>query len=145
MPDFELVRLFNFELNQTKKRFSFPPERQFFCLFISAPNEALDINSANDEFLCTLVSVEELQDISNQVKVFPNPTNSNLTIQLSDAPAAENYRISIFNLPGAKVFSDRLEKQERYKTLNLAPLPAGSYFLRLSGDRGFAFKKIIRQ
>jgi subtilisin family serine protease len=73
-----------------------------------------------------VLSTEELPD--TQVRLFPNPlkTGEKLTIELDDTKSAQ---VEICNSQGAIVLKFPLKSQR--EELNLPPLAAGKYFVRL--------------
>ncbi|MBI5372500.1 MAG: T9SS type A sorting domain-containing protein [Sphingobacteriales bacterium] len=69
--------------------------------------------------------------------IYPNPVvHQQFTVQLS-APAGERFRLALYNSSGSEVFRTRLDHPggNAAQTVELpAQLPAGIYYLRLSGN-----------
>ncbi|WP_116107649.1 LamG-like jellyroll fold domain-containing protein [Lewinella sp. IMCC34191] len=72
------------------------------------------------------------------IKIFPNPTTGILRL---DIPRGEEYTVTVFATSGAAVLTRPVVTGE----LNLGSLPAGTYLLRLSGPRGTAVERVMKQ
>ena len=72
------------------------------------------------------------------IKIFPNPTTGIVRL---DLPAGEDYDVTVFSASGESLLSRRVATGE----LDLGSLPAGTYLLRLSGPRGAAIERIVKQ
>ena len=84
--------------------------------------------------------------VNIQATAFPIPFGNTLNINLN-APEAGQFKISLFDLTGKKVYDEamqNLKKGQNLKTLNsnLQSLPAGIYILRIESDV-FPAKTII--
>ncbi|NOU16425.1 MAG: T9SS type A sorting domain-containing protein [Bacteroidales bacterium] len=92
------------------------------------------------------VFVEELNTTSidemkggNSVKVYPNPSNSTINLQLPE----NNCQIKIFDVMGNLVFEKTLHSKQETLTLNL---PKGMYFCQIINEQKIiSVKKIIIQ
>lgn len=77
-------------------------------------------------------SIEEAAEEALSVAVYPNPTailvNFELNIELEDS-----YQIQVFNAIGQGVFSSSF--REKNYTLEVAHLPAGTYFYRIAMEQ----------
>jgi len=71
----------------------------------------------------------------NHFVVFPNPTNSNLTIQSNQLIES----ISIFNASGTLV------QTETKKTFSVENLPAGIYFLQVQNENGISTTRFVKE
>ena len=74
------------------------------------------------------------------VQVFPNPTASELTVLFGQTPTIAT-ELALLNAAG-RVVSHAPAKAIR-ETLNVAAMPAGLYFLRITTENGSQTKKII--
>jgi hypothetical protein len=99
-----------------------------YCASDSVRN--LLINNSNwtfygDTFDCVTVGMAEKQNPKSNFKIYPNPTQGQLTIESSkenfDAP------FLIYNTQGQMVRSIRIANQRQQ--INLSKLPAGLYFV----------------
>lgn len=92
--------------------------------------------------LVTSDIINSINDITDEcsVNIYPNPTQGEITIESADF----NFnQIEIFDMTGKKVFTQQTAipiGQPLDLKLNIAK---GLYFIRLSGDRKQAIKKII--
>jgi len=86
------------------------------------------------------LGVNDAENATLSVKLFPNPTSENLNIQLSQQG---DIWLELVNVLGKTVF------QHDYKATSLIQIStvdfsSGVYFLRISNNQGFsAFKKVI--
>jgi hypothetical protein len=94
------------------------------------------------------VTTTGIDDISINVRIYPNPTNGQLTIENGQLKI-EN--VEIFDVMGREVQSSKFNVQSseflnfKSETLNISDLSAGIYFLRIQTENGVITKKIIKQ
>lgn len=113
---------------------------------LTACDEAGDF--AIDDFSLTdITSVDELEQVvSNQLRIYPNPTSGEVTISLKHANEAI-YRLSIIDLFGRNVFTRKLTTTDKnlLQRINLSSLPAGIYLVQLTnGFESYQEKLTIR-
>lgn len=86
---------------------------------------------------------ESVQSISNNslVKIFPNPTVSECTLQNS---SNENIAFTVTDLYGKMIYQANLKANELYK-LNTIEWAIGMYILKLNSDKGIYYDKIIKK
>ena len=89
-------------------------------------------NSApSNKLTLTLLSLGDHE--LDQVKVFPNPASTHLTIQW---PKLQDMKfIRLYNMEGRQVFQEKTSGQKAI-VLNVATLPRGVYFLVISDISG---------
>ncbi len=75
------------------------------------------------------------------VNVYPNPTNGNFTITLSNM---ENAVVEITAIDGRIVYSERFTSSN-VKTIDLSALSNGMYSIRVSNENSVLTKKLIKQ
>ncbi len=80
-------------------------------------------------------------DIENRIKVYPNPANEFVNINLSDYLNEVN-KIEIINVQG-KIFSSIKINNESLVKIPLYNLSNGVYFARIESTNGISTKKII--
>ena len=80
-------------------------------------------------------SIEDIQH-SNNIKIYPNPTNGILHIKLNDA-----FKISITNIEGKTLLTKTINSS--YTSLNLENLSKGVYFLIVETKRKTITRKIF--
>ena len=73
--------------------------------------------------------------------IYPNPTDENITISLSQP--CNNCRIEIINTLGQIVYEEQTNSQ--LSIINCQLLPAGIYFVELLFDKMTAVKKLVKQ
>ena len=92
--------------------------------------------------ICTSAGIEQYAGISNQLSVYPNPTNSilNVAIDPSLTPPQGERTITVTDVLG-NVLIHNSEIVNQKCTLDVSGLPAGVYFVRV----GTATQKFIKQ
>lgn len=86
--------------------------------------------------LNSLTGLKEVLDFENSISIFPNPTSSSLTIKSDQALE----KIELFDVYGKLI----LQSNNPYS--NIAELPKGIYFVRITNTKGFqTTKKIIKE
>ena len=79
---------------------------------------------------------------SEDMLLFPNPTNSILNVSFNTIP--QNTKIELYNSIGALILSETMSNKTN--TVNLSELSSGIYFMKvLEGNKVIAVKKIIRE
>ncbi|MDA9774281.1 FG-GAP-like repeat-containing protein [Saprospiraceae bacterium] len=66
-------------------------------------------------------------DRISQVEVFPNPTNSVVYLKINQNALTDNDNVSIYSLPGTKLYSSKIDSQQT--EINLSSYPKGIYLL----------------
>jgi len=82
----------------------------------------------------TLVNTEEIQDPSNQISIFPNPTSESITIENKDRTIEIN-NIQVYNSTGQKIANWEVGNQS-YFTKSVADFSKGVYWLVLADSDG---------
>jgi uncharacterized repeat protein (TIGR01451 family) len=104
-------------------------------------NAPIITNTTQNNFQ-TVVSTINKNEIANQLKVFPNPANELLNINLQNS-VIENCIIS--NALGQTVFSSANEINSNHKIqLNISHLSAGVYFVKVRAGDGSYNAKFIK-
>lgn len=82
--------------------------------------------------------------ISYDWKIYPNPANDKLFIQLEDAPFVDSYIIELINMNGSRYAVGKYQTQQIREGIDLPvnDLPAGQYLLRILYDKGSFSEKI---
>lgn len=83
------------------------------------------------------------QIIENLVKVFPNPTSSEVVLEINHAAFTENDRISLFSVLGKQLYSSRIYSQQTQ--LNLSDYPNGVYMLVATVNGTSKTVKILKE
>ncbi|MDR2971614.1 MAG: M4 family metallopeptidase [Bacteroidales bacterium] len=88
------------------------------------------------------------QDATENITVYPNPTDGQLTVETDNYPSLQS--IEIFDMMGKLVFivethgRASLRQQPTTFTIDIFHLPAGIYFMRITTEEGTITKKIIK-
>ena len=93
--------------------------------------------------MITVTSITGLQreSSSNGVKVYPNPSTSDLTIQLEQATIVQN--ISLVNAQGIEVSNQTINSSITTHTLNVSGLESGLYQVIISTPEKKIYNKIV--
>jgi hypothetical protein len=83
-------------------------------------------------FLHFTTDVPEI-NVLNNVKVYPNPVNSTLTVKIDDNNSAK-YELNIVNLAGQTIFSNTYS--DPLITINTESFTTGMYLLNIKSDNG---------
>lgn len=90
-----------------------------------------------------LSDTREISNISNDISIFPNPTNGIFSIKLNDIESIQSY--DILNIHGLAVYAANVvqDSSSNQIDLNLDSLPKGIYFIRMNIGNQFISKKVI--
>ncbi len=99
--------------------------------------------NCSDTTACTQVftSINEFTINNSQFTISPNPTDENITIQLSQS--CNNCQIEISNTLGQILHKQLINDKE--ESINLSLLHAGIYFVAIRSDKFSAVKKLVKQ
>jgi hypothetical protein len=108
------------------------------CVFLTNPNDEIDNDRDNDSACATetiFLSTDDIE-LNKLVKLFPNPTTDQIT--LNTDLRLESYQIfdSFGRLVDQGVFNQSLQ-------INLSSLTNGVYFLQAQSERGVVNKKFV--
>ncbi len=91
------------------------------------------------------VGISSNENIANDhvVNVFPNPTDGQVNISISDIEPNKTMEISVYNLQGTLVYSERTYTKENY-SIDLSHLASEMYLLRLKTDDMDYIHKLVK-
>jgi hypothetical protein len=91
-------------------------------------------------------AVEDKNNISGKLTVFPNPTAGPIRVRL-DEYAHKAATVELMSAAGAVLHKQQVQPQalEAGLTMDTAGLPAGMYYLRLTVGEKIAYKKVVVQ
>jgi hypothetical protein len=93
-----------------------------------------------------LTPVENLT-FEKQSNIYPNPTNGNFTIALSNFEAGENVSVSIFNMTGQELFEGSFGVDGKgFVSVDLKSadlLPSGNYCVTVKGNSAVSRAKLM--
>lgn len=110
-----------------------------FTPFASAPGNNIFIDDIN---ISGIVSIKENNIVLNNVKVYPNPTEGIINVEL-ELLDAKNVNIQVLNSLGQILMNESLSQQN--SSLNLKHLSTGIYFLKINSANGNGVIKIIKE
>lgn len=81
--------------------------------------------------------------LSSSLKVYPNPTTGEFTVEFTGSQRSGEARIEIYSSGGNRVFSETRNGEGKY-TVSVASLPAGLYFLRIASGGETGMVKLVK-
>lgn len=112
------------------------------CSEISSGIEFIGVPAARIAF------EEDTEQIEKQgLRLFPNPTNSDLTVIYIPNTAIMSMPVEVINYAGISIITEKMEKQSEgqfIKVLKVSHLPAGIYFVRIHENESIMVKKFIK-
>ncbi len=90
--------------------------------------------------------INELKTNSEEVKVFPNPSNSSITVQL-ELTQKQDMEFVLYNSIGKVVYDKTLSEEQGLinQEINVSLLSEGLYLLKVNEGNQFFTKKIIKE
>lgn len=95
--------------------------------FIGTANTNITIGSQQNSS-STGVGVKQVQSQDNQVSIFPNPTNKELTISVNGKNQHDFY-VHVYDVLGREMLAQKQANQQI--TLDIQHLPQGTYFVKI--------------
>jgi len=89
----------------------------------------------------TNIQSEMLENL--EIRLYPNPTDGILNVEVDRLPEGMQARFSIYNLSG-KLLLDK-NSPSGYETLDLTSQPAGTYILQITAGENKTEWKIIKK
>ncbi len=112
-------------------------------LQVSNNNGCSDVTSQNITVLNFPVATDYQTLLDLQIKIYPNPTDEILTIQL-DLQQNSNVQFQLLNAIGQAVLkTDNRSFSNEKTTLNVQHLPSGIYFLQIRIDNQVITRKVL--
>ncbi len=94
----------------------------------------------SDCYTFTMVGIEEF-DLEGSVKVYPNPANNILNIELDEVYEVINLRI--LNILGKEVQQKQFNREQLLR-IDISELPTGPYFIHLQTPEGKASIRVVK-
>ncbi|MCU0360015.1 MAG: T9SS type A sorting domain-containing protein [Bacteroidia bacterium] len=91
---------------------------------------------------CLITGVEETGFHSSKVRIYPNPFEDNITIEVIDESSDDLVGVEILSLVGQVLISK--EKIQANETINLSVLSAGIYLLKIKSESEETTLKIVK-
>jgi len=83
--------------------------------------------------------------LKDDIKVFPNPSNGNFQVQINNSQAAQKLNLGIYTVRGELVFAKSDIQQQNVTNIEISDLPKGVYLMKLNGRKEFYSRKIVVQ
>ena len=90
---------------------------------------------------CGINSIDE-PHISNKLLVFPNPSSTQVTIELSETPQ-KNTTLTIYSMTAQQMLSSQIT--EHKTVVDITSLPKGIYFVKVADDRTQLVGKLVKK
>ena len=89
------------------------------------------------------VGVHENEKQQLDVKVYPNPANNYVFIELKES--TEKITIEIFDMPGNLVKAATFGNPQKYTSIPVEDLSRGLYSIRIKSVNGLAVRKFVKE
>lgn len=111
-----------------------------------AVTEPCESNKTDSMILGIIVGVDEMES-TQQLSVFPNPTNDIFTLKVNNLDANENYTLLIYTSYGKEVYREQINlKGENYqKTVDMSAFVDGIYFASIKSESGIRTLKVVKK
>jgi len=120
----------------------------FVCDYVKIPNGPLEIkendtgcNSIEEvDSVCLYLSIGEFKSFS-EIKVYPNPSSSTITITTPTTPE-KNTTLTMIDITGKEVL--KFEITQKQNLIDISGLTQGVYFARITNDKAVQVTKFIK-
>ena len=111
--------------------------------YVDISNNSLGCNSQQEVEAACEVGLDESSVVGRQsiVSIYPNPSSTQIAIEAS--ATTTKFQLSIFNLNGKEVISQKLTAPGT--SIDISNLPQGIYCVRLTSDNTVKVLKIIKE
>jgi hypothetical protein len=109
----------------------------------SPPSAGAHIIISEFDINSIVLTINEQNTNSNDIEVYPNPSEGNITIRLLDNP--NPMKIQIVNLLGEIVYEKIENPIGSHIRLNLTNLANGAYFIKINGNSNQYVTKVIKR
>ena len=108
-----------------------------------------DWNATNPGFIinwsCTLVGLDEYEDLNSSVVVYPNPTTDFLNVQIDQNLQFDIKSIQLFNMMGQLQEVVPIDENNSTHLLDVSGISKGVYLLHIATQKGNIVKKVTIQ
>lgn len=98
------------------------------------------VDSTSKEIVINDTSIPEENDLSKQLKLFPNPTKGKFQIQFHQPQWIQS--VEILSATGQQVYSEMVQQTITSYSFH-SPLPPGIYWIKLNMESSYVVKKLI--
>lgn len=116
-------------------------EGEFFLQYAIGTLDSDDTYPArniSDQVPITISAVNVKRYLKNQLNVYPNPASDLLNVDLGDI---EDGAIQLFNSSGQLKYEESINRS--LMSIDISSYPEGSYFLKVSNEKGSYSKKVV--
>lgn len=106
-------------------------------------NEPLELWRFLQRHTLITSGIKEINDLSENIKVFPNPTNNKITITGLPSDISKNTFISVYNIQGQLLLQQVIQSEKT--EINLSSLAKGIYLLKLNSERNSAERRVVKE
>ena len=99
----------------------------------------IDLNKSN-----ILKSNPKVNDVSNLIRLYPNPTKDLITIDMSDFKWSGNAKLNITDLSGKLILTRVLSSGTATVNIDLGQVASGVYFANIISGNYVAKQKLIK-
>ncbi len=105
----------------------------------------VQIWKVNREDISIITQISEIQETTNEIRIYPNPFKDNLHIHLPPEILQESFKVLIYSFAGKKVFQKKFIQGGNLLSLYLNNLPQGLYNLMLTQNTNIIYTtKVIK-
>jgi len=90
-----------------------------------------------------VVSVDELENSKNDIRIYPNPTSSVINVTALEPSLSFGNKIDVLAITGELIFSENLNK--KITSIDLSQYPTGVYILNISSNNSTRSYKVIKE
>ena len=90
-----------------------------------------------------VVSVDELENSKNDIRIYPNPTSSVINVTALEPSLSFGNKIDVLAITGELIFSENLNK--KITSIDLSQYPTGVYILNISSNNSTQSYKVIKE
>jgi Concanavalin A-like lectin/glucanases superfamily/Secretion system C-terminal sorting domain/Ig-like domain CHU_C associated len=87
---------------------------------------------------CTTLNTSNFE-VSNNIKMYPNPTNNIVTVEVNDLT---NAKLQVVDITGKILMNQALNTSSN--TVDVTQLPTGMYFFKVTSNEGTTTNKIVK-
>ena len=91
----------------------------------------------------TTTGINELTNINEQINIYPNPANDNLTIDLKGYSIKDKTTIGLYNITGELIKTQFIKS--KLTQVNISDLSKGVYIIKVTNDIGVAVKRMVKE
>lgn len=112
--------------------------RHLYEKVLKCGNSEINIRSLVDSSDCVSSGIDYLANDLNELKLYPNPSNVELTIEVN-YEGTSNY--SIYDVKGDRILNGNFEG--RKSTINVQSMPVGMYMVKIQNAEKVLYQKLI--